>query len=187
MLLSLRKNGLTSLFKEVRVFKVFFGKLQGKPQKKNKDFYPCRTPKIPRKEGKNAQKNKEFLAGEEKSKEFQKKTRKGRTGHLPNPYFLVGASEGLGLKISSEIEKINLVGVSRGNTIRGNRTERFWEGNLPLRGSLRGSLFSEVLRGFQRVWEVFRGFQRFSEVFQRPSQRPSQSPFSSQSCGSCCP
>ena len=43
------------------------------------------------------------------------------------------------------------VGVSRGNTIRGNRTERFWEGNLPLRGSLRGSL-----RG--RVSEVFRGF-----------------------------
>ena len=44
-----------------------------------------------------------------------------------------------------------VVGVSRGNTIRGNRTERFWEENLPLRGSLRGSL-----RG--RVSEVFRGF-----------------------------
>ena len=81
-----------------------------------------------------------------------------------------------------------VVGVSRGNTIRGNRTERFWEGNLPLRGSLRGSLrgrvsevfrgfqrFSEVFRDFQRFSEVFRGFQRFSEVFQRPSQRPSQS------------
>ena len=39
--------------------------------------------------------------------------------------------------------------VSRGNTIRGNRTERFLRGeNLPLRGSLRGSL-----RG--RVSEVF--------------------------------
>ena len=50
----------------------------------------------------------------------------------------------------------------RGNTIRGNRPERFWEGNLPLRGPLRGSLWgrvSEVLRGFQR------GFQRFLEVF----------------------
>ena len=70
------------------------------------------------------------------------------------------------------------VGVSRGNAIRGNRTERFWEGNLPLRGSLRGSLrgrvsegfrgfqrFLEVLRGFERSLEVFRGFQRFSEVF----------------------
>ena len=82
------------------------------------------------------------------------------------------------------------VGVSRGNTIRGNRTERFWEGNLPLRGSLRGSLrgrVSEVFRGFERFSEGLRGFWRFSEVFQRPSQRPSQSPFSSQSCGSCCP
>ena len=45
---------------------------------KNKDFYPYRTPEIPGKEGKNAQKNKEFLA-EEKSKEFQKsKERKDR-------------------------------------------------------------------------------------------------------------
>ena len=62
----------------------------------------------------------------------------------------------------------------RGNTIRGNRTESLWEGNLPLRGSLRGRV-SEVFRGFHRV---FRGFQRFCEVlrgFQRPSQRPSQS------------
>ena len=50
------------------------------------------------------------------------------------------------------------VGVSRGNTIRGNRTERFWEGNLPLRGSLRGSLRGRVFRGFQRFSEVFRGF-----------------------------
>ena len=73
----------------------------------------------------------------------------------------------------------------RGNRNRGNRPERFWEGNLPLRGSLRGSLrgrVSEVFRGFQRFFrafqsfsEVFRGFLRFSEVFQSPSQRPSQS------------
>ena len=70
---------------------------------------------------------------------------------------------------------VKLVGVSRGNTIRGNRTERFWEGNLPLRGSLRGSLRGEGFRGFQRFWEVFRWFERFSEGFQRPSQRPSQS------------
>ena len=65
----------------------------------------------------------------------------------------------------------------RGNTIRGNRPERFWEGNLPLRGSLRGFLRGS-LRGFLRgslrgrFLEDFRGF---SEVFQRPSQRPSQS------------
>ena len=52
-------------------------------------------------------------------------------------------------------------GVLRGNTIRGNRPERFWEGNLPLRGSLRGPLrgmVSELFRGFQRFLEVFRGF-----------------------------
>ena len=49
---------------------------------------------------------------------------------------------------------------------RGNRTESLWEGNLPLRGSLRGSLFSEgFFRGFQRFLEVLRGFQRFLERF----------------------
>ena len=82
----------------------------------------------------------------------------------------------------------------RGNTIRGNRPERFWEGNLPLRGSPRGPLRGRVFRGFQRFLEVFRGFQRFSEVFrdfQRffkgPLRAPLRVPFSSQSCGSCCP
>ena len=62
---------------------------------------------------------------------------------------------------------------SKGQMNRGNRTESLWEGNLPLRGSLRGRPF----RGFQRSSEVFRGFQRFSEIFrgfQRSSQRPSQ-------------
>ena len=46
----------------------------------------------------------------------------------------------------------------RGNTTRGNRPERFWEGNLRLRGSLRGRVF----RGFGRFSEVFRDF---SEIF----------------------
>ena len=53
---------------------------------------------------------------------------------------------------------------------RGNRAESLWEGNLPLRGSLRGSLregFSELFRGFQRFSEIF---QRFSEIFQRSSE-----------------
>ena len=36
--------------------------------------------------------------------------------------------------------KNGLGGRLRGNTIRGNRPERFWEGNLPLRGSLKGAL-----------------------------------------------
>ena len=53
---------------------------------------------------------------------------------------------------------------SRGNGNRGNRPERFWEGNLPLRGHLRGRVF----RGFQKILEVFRGLQR---PFQTPFQR----------------
>ena len=56
-------------------------------------------------------------------------------------------------------------GVLRGNTIRGNRPERFWEGNLPLRGSLRGPLRGDGFRAFQSLSELFRAFQRFSEVF----------------------
>ena len=63
-------------------FLVFFWKKARKStKKKNKDFYPYRTPKIPGKEGKNAQKkkNKEILAGEKKQG-IPKKKRKGRTG-----------------------------------------------------------------------------------------------------------
>ena len=49
-----------------------------KTTKKIRIFYLYRTPKVPGQEGKNAQKNKEFLA-REKSKEFQKsKERKDR-------------------------------------------------------------------------------------------------------------
>ena len=55
-------------------------------------------------------------------------------------------------------------------------------------------MVSELFRAFQRFLEVFRGFQRFSEVlrgFQRffkgPLRDPLRVPFSSQSCGSCCP
>ena len=39
---------------------------------------------------------------------------------------------------------------SRGNTIRGNRTESLWEGNLPLRGSLRGPL--------KTLWKISENF-----------------------------
>ena len=59
---------------------------------------------------------------------------------------------------------------------RGNRTESLWEGNLPLRGSLRG-------RGFQRFLEVVRGFQAFrdfSEVFRGPLRDPLRGRFPSQ-------
>ena len=38
--------------------------------------------------------------------------------------------------------------LARGNRNRGNRPERFWEGNLPLRGSLTGRVF----RGFSEVF-----------------------------------
>ena len=50
---------------------LFFWKKARKTTKKTRIFYPNRTPEIPGKEGKNARKNKEFLAGE-KNKEFQK-------------------------------------------------------------------------------------------------------------------
>ena len=54
-------NAEASLFRSfapfpVLPFLVFFGKWQGKPPKKTRIFYPYRTPKIPGKEGKNAQK-----------------------------------------------------------------------------------------------------------------------------------
>ena len=76
-------------------FPCFFWKIARKTTKKTRIFYPCRTPKIPGKEGENAQKNKEFLAGEKKNKEFQKnKERKDRVGDLSrvNPH----TSEALG-------------------------------------------------------------------------------------------
>ena len=87
----------------------------------------------------------------------------------------------------------------KGEHDRGNRTESLWEGNLPLRRSLRGRVFrdfSEVFRGFQRFsevfrdfWEVFRDFERFSEVL---SETLSEADFplrgSQSGCPySCCP
>ena len=41
-------------------FPCFFGKWPGQPPKKTRIFYAYRTPQIPGKEGKSAQKNKEF-------------------------------------------------------------------------------------------------------------------------------
>ena len=60
----------------------FLKKKARKTHQKNKDFYPYRTPKIPGKEGKNARKNKEVLAEEQKNKEFppKNKERKDRAG-----------------------------------------------------------------------------------------------------------
>ena len=43
-------------------FPCFFLKKARKTTKKKRIFHPCRNPKIPGKEGKNARKNKEFLA-----------------------------------------------------------------------------------------------------------------------------
>ena len=60
---------------------LFFWKMARKTTQKTRIFYSYRTPKIPGKEGKNAQKNKEFLA-RGKNKEFQKnKERKDRVAH----------------------------------------------------------------------------------------------------------
>ena len=52
-----------------------------------------------------------------------------------------------------------------GNRGRGSRPERIREGNLPLRGSLRGK---SAWEGFQRFSEVLRNFQRFSEALAEP-------------------
>ena len=65
----------------------------------------------------------------------------------------------------------------RCNTIRGNRTESLWEGNLPLRGSLRGPLRGRASEGFRGFSEVFRGFQRF---FRGPLRDPLRGRFPSQ-------
>ena len=70
-----------------------------------------------------------------------------REGKLTKYHFLPQRCVGHRVAVARNMGPL-LVGVSRGNTIRGNRTERFWEGNLPLRGSLRGSLRGRVFRGF---------------------------------------
>ena len=57
----------------------FWKKARKTARKKQGFFYPYRTPKIHGKEGKNAQKNKEFLAGR-KNKEFPKKQGKEGQG-----------------------------------------------------------------------------------------------------------
>ena len=57
----------------------FFGKRQGKPPKKTRILYSHRTPKIPGKGEKNAQKTRNS-SQEKKSRNSQKKTRKRRTG-----------------------------------------------------------------------------------------------------------
>ena len=61
------------------LFLAFLENGKENPPKKARIFYRCRTPKILGKEGKNAQKSKEFL-GKEKSKESTKKARKRRLG-----------------------------------------------------------------------------------------------------------
>ena len=59
---------------------------------------------------------------------------------------------------------------SRGNTIRGNRTESLWEGNLPLRGSLREPLKNlwNPLKTSKTLWKPLETSEN------PPSQRPSQ-------------
>ena len=58
-------------------FLVFFWKTARKTTQKTRIFYPCRIPKIPGKEGKNAQKKKSRNSKKtgEKNKEFQKKNK----------------------------------------------------------------------------------------------------------------
>ena len=66
-------------------FPCFFGKSKDNTTKKNKDSYPCRTPKILGKEGKNAPKSKEFLEKTKmqgNSKKGKEKKIRGRSRHL---------------------------------------------------------------------------------------------------------
>ena len=51
----------------------------------------------------------------------------------------------------------------RGNTIRGNRTESLWEGNLPLRGSLRGPLHIS-----KSLWKPLKTSENLSENLWNP-------------------
>ena len=59
-----------------------FLETQGKPQKKTRIFYPCRTLKIPGKEGKMLKKTRKSSQGIKTRN--SKKTRKGRTGFREN-------------------------------------------------------------------------------------------------------
>ena len=56
---------------------LYIGKRHGKPPKQQGFFCPCQTLKIPGKEAKNAQENKEFLT---RKKNKESKKNKGRTG-----------------------------------------------------------------------------------------------------------
>ena len=57
----------------------FGGKMARKATKRTRISYPCRTPKIPGKEGKNTQKTRRSSHGPRRTRNSQK-TRKGRTG-----------------------------------------------------------------------------------------------------------
>ena len=65
----------------------------------------------------------------------------------------------------------------RGNTIRGNRTERVSERTSEREGFRSFQRFSEGLRGSQRFSEVCGGFQRF---FRGPLRDPLRGRFPSQ-------
>ena len=76
----------------------------------------------------------------------------------------------------------------KGNRNRGNRSERFWGVLGSLKGSLRGSE-----RPSGDLWEdplVLENWSQechLSEVSGHPLRAPLRVPFSSQSCGFCCP
>ena len=75
------ERSVTSGAHPVLPFLVFWRKA-GKTTKKTRMFYPYRTPKIPGKEGKNAEKNKEFLARSKIQKSKERKDRAGVAAHV---------------------------------------------------------------------------------------------------------
>ena len=72
-----------------------------KTTKKARIFYPCRTPKIPGKERKNAQKSKEFL---EKEKKQGNPKKQGKEDQGKGPKIEKIQDHPPGLKLSIEIE-----------------------------------------------------------------------------------
>ena len=101
-------------------FLVFFGNGKENHQKNKDFFYPCRTPEIPAKEGKNAQKTKEFLA-REKNKEFQKnKERKDRESDVVgSPRRWEGGGTGPLLKIPEGGGGFSWMGGAQGEGVCG--------------------------------------------------------------------
>ena len=82
----------------------FFGKMARKTTKQTRIFYPCRTPKIPGKEGKNAPK-KQRIPRTGKKQGIPKKQGKEGEGHFIE-CFRGGVTEGLAILFNVSEEDV---------------------------------------------------------------------------------